>query len=208
MVLRHRVAGDGRAAGPADRRSPGGLGRRPRLAGRRRLDGGRRPARRVADAGPAPQRPAPRPLERGGGRPAPALRGRGRRLHARVPVPLRCLAAASRRLRCQCRRHGDRHPLQHGRAPGALPHHRRSGPTRPTLRRRRGPVPGEPRPHDPRAGGRPIGRPVGPARRAGGPHRGQHAGRRLPVRCPAGLDLPPERPCRRRAGVGPTEVAR
>ncbi len=61
-------------------------------------------------------------FERGDGRPAPALRRGGRRLHTRVPLSLHRLAAAARRLRRQRRRHGHRHPLQHGRAPGALPH--------------------------------------------------------------------------------------
>ena len=53
-----------------------------------------------------------------------------------------------------------------------------------------------------------VGRPVGPARRAGGPHRGQPDRRRLPVRRPAGLDLPPERPRRSRphGGVPMTDL--
>ena len=162
VVLRHRAARHGRAPGPAHRRGPGGLGRRPRLAGADRLDRQRRPARRLADAGPAPQGPAPRPVERGDGRPAHALRRGGRRLHARLPLPLHRLAAAARRLRRQRGRHGHRHALQHGRAPGALPHHRRSGPPRPPLRRGRRAVPGEPRPHDAGARRGPVGGPVAP----------------------------------------------
>ena len=57
------------------------------------------------------------PLQRGGGRPAHALRRGGCRLHARLPLPVRRLAAAARRLRRQRRRHGHRHALQHGGAP-------------------------------------------------------------------------------------------
>ena len=49
--------------------------------------------------------------------------GRRRGLHARLPLPLRRLAPAPRRLRRQRRRHGDRHPVQHRRAPRALPRH-------------------------------------------------------------------------------------
>ena len=45
LVLRHRAAGPGRAGRTADPRGPGGLDRRPRLAGRDRQDGHRRPAR-------------------------------------------------------------------------------------------------------------------------------------------------------------------
>ena len=39
VVLRHRAVGHGGAPGPAHRRGPGGLGRRPRLAGADRVDG-------------------------------------------------------------------------------------------------------------------------------------------------------------------------
>ena len=90
------------------------------------------------------------------GRPAPALRRRGRDLDARLPLPLRRLAAARRSPRRQRRGDGDRHALQHGGAPGALPQHRRPGPARPPLRRRGRALRGEPRLHHVRPPRRPV----------------------------------------------------
>ena len=81
--------------GPAHRRGSGGLGRRSRLSGEDRVDGCRRLARCVADAGAASQGPSPRAPQRGRGRPATALRRRWCGLDARLPLPLRRPGARS-----------------------------------------------------------------------------------------------------------------
>ena len=125
VVLRHRVAGDGRAPGPAHRRGPGGLGRRSRLERRHRGHRSGRSTRGVAPPREQAKGPASHSIERSHRGPAPALRRRGRRLHARLPVPLRRVASPRRPLRRQRTGHGHRHPLQHRGAPRAVAHDRR-----------------------------------------------------------------------------------
>src|SRR6185437_1134159 len=192
MVLRHRDARHGGAAGSAHRGGPGGLGRRSRLPRRHRGDGHRRPARSVAHARVPPPGAAAHPVQRGARRPAPPLRRRRRRVHARVSVLVRGVAAVGRPVRRQRAGDGDRHSLQHRRPPRALAFGRRPGAAGSALRGGRCALRPEPRAHVARPRRGPMDRPVRPAGPARDPHGRQSPGRRRSLRGVAGLDLPAE----------------